>query len=489
MKYWNKITVFLILTGLVRTSPAASTLEKQLQKLRDVGIPTTIEELNLPEIPDEENGALVYREAFKLLDSLRGKYKEEWDCIDGFDRIQRITIRWDKIPKEKKKKVTDLILHNPEFAKFYQLLEKASQMECGFISREGYQKLYQPVDELEFFSQSQGVIRHLSWLRACARAIKKKMQIEAEYGEIDKVLSTFLIGFKIGKSLSNEFFLPSHWTRKAIEELALNTLEEVIDKGNGNIELYQSLINEMEKERKDNLTYTGMKGNIIIFRLYLFSQYRKAGKKTFEFTEEDKKKIEKMAKYLFRSEEDRKKILEERIRNQKKALNEAYLKSGCKNPETFFDEQELFYLKTMSKTIPLTKGPYWEVKDNLEKIYKEIKETSEKAILTQWHGGLSKKGYLIEVKFDALLGAAEIGIANRIYRQKHGKYVDSLEQLTPETLSSLPLDPFTGKNYIYKRKDKGFIVYSVAENLTDDGGVEKGTSAKPDIVWENSGEV
>jgi len=474
MKHFNKKIIGLVLLCSLGTLVYASPLEKQLQKLRQAGIPTTIEELNFPEIPDEKNGALVYREVFNLLDSLREKYKEEWAWIDGFDIQQRIVLRWDKIPKEKKKKVTDLILHNPEFAKFYQLLKKASRMKCGFISREGYQK--------------QGT-RHLSWLRACARAIKKKMQIEAEYGEIDKVLSTFLIGFKIGKSLSNEFFLPSHWTRKAIEELALNTLEEVIDKGNGNIELYQSLINEMEKERKDNLTYTGMKGNIIIFRLYLFSQYRKAGKKTFEFTEEDKKKIEKMAKYLFRSEEDRKKILEERIRNQKKALNEAYLKSGCKNPETFFDEQELFYLKTMSKTIPLTKGPYWEVKDNLEKIYKEIKETSEKAILTQWHGGLSKKGYLIEVKFDALLGAAEIGIANRIYRQKHGKYVDSLEQLTPETLSSLPLDPFTGKNYIYKRKDKGFIVYSVAENLTDDGGVEKGTSAKPDIVWENSGEV
>jgi len=467
MKHFNKKIIGLVLLCSLGTLVYASPLEKQLQKLRQAGIPTTIEELNFPEIPDEKNGALVYREVFNLLDSLREKYKEEWAWIDGFDIQQRIVLRWDKIPKEKKKKVTDLILHNPEFAKFYQLLKKASRMKCGFISREGYQK--------------QGT-RHLSWLRACARAIKKKMQIEAEYGEIDKALSASLTGLKITKSLSNDCLIISQLVRIAIDGIALKTLEESMNKGEGSIELYQSLINEMEKERKDNLMNCGLKGEIIIFKLYLFSHYRKAGKKAFEFTEEDKKEIEELFKHRSRSEEDRKN-LEERIRNQKKALNEAYLKSGCKDPETFFDEQEIFYLKTMSKIIPLTKGPYWEVKDKLEKIHKEVKETPpEKAILTQRRIGSLPRVYFHEAKIDALLGAAEIGIANRIYKIKHGKYVDNLNQLTPEILSSLPLDSFTGKNYIYKKKDKGFIVYSVGEDLKDNGGVEE-RGLKPDIVW------
>jgi hypothetical protein len=49
----------------------------------------------------------------------------------------------------------------------------------------------------------------------------------------------------------------------------------------------------------------------------------------------------------------------------------------------------------------------------------------------------------------------------------------------------LPVDPFTGKDYIYKKKDKGFIVYSVGEDLKNDGGLRRKAREKDyDIVWE-----
>ncbi len=98
------------------------------------------------------------------------------------------------------------------------------------------------------------------------------------------------------------------------------------------------------------------------------------------------------------------------------------------------------------------------------------------------------RAYTREAKLDALLGAAEIGIANRIYKNKYGEYVNSLNQLTPEILPTISLDPFTGKDYIYKRKDKGFIVYSVGEDLKDDGGIG-GKRLKSDIVWEDKEEA
>ncbi|GAH76149.1 unnamed protein product [marine sediment metagenome] len=114
-----KAIVGMILVGLLGIPAYSLTLKEQLQKLREAGIPTTLEELALPEIPDEENGALVYRKVFELMDSLHKKYREEWKYMpyEG-------TVGWDKVPEEEKKKVVDLILHNPEFAKMYQLLEK-----------------------------------------------------------------------------------------------------------------------------------------------------------------------------------------------------------------------------------------------------------------------------------------------------------------------------------------------------------------------------
>ena len=60
-----------------------------------------------------------------------------------------------------------------------------------------------------------------------------------------------------------------------------------------------------------------------------------------------------------------------------------------------------------------------------------------------------------------------------------------MEELEPRILSKLPKDPFTGKGYIYKRKGKGFIIYSLGDNLRDDGGLRRKAREKDyDIVWK-----
>jgi len=47
----------------------------------------------------------------------------------------------------------------------------------------------------------------------------------------------------------------------------------------------------------------------------------------------------------------------------------------------------------------------------------------------------------------------------------------------------LPLDPFSGKPFVYHRKSKGFVLYSFGDDLDDDGGRPYfGTNG--DLVWE-----
>jgi hypothetical protein len=56
------------------------------------------------------------------------------------------------------------------------------------------------------------------------------------------------------------------------------------------------------------------------------------------------------------------------------------------------------------------------------------------------------------------------------YHQQRGAYPPSLEALRPE-LGEMIIDPFTGKPFVYRTHPKrGFQLYSVGENLTDDGG-------------------
>ncbi len=65
-----------------------------------------------------------------------------------------------------------------------------------------------------------------------------------------------------------------------------------------------------------------------------------------------------------------------------------------------------------------------------------------------------------------------IELALRAYQLEHGTLPDRLEQLTPEFLMALPLDPFDPDSHPlrYVRADDGSIVYSVGADGKDDGG-------------------
>lgn len=76
-------------------------------------------------------------------------------------------------------------------------------------------------------------------------------------------------------------------------------------------------------------------------------------------------------------------------------------------------------------------------------------------------------------------------LALRLRRLKNGSYPATLDELVPEFIDKLPTDPFSGKDLIYRREGKGFVVYSVGHNMKDDGG--KGPakdSDTDDIVWK-----
>ncbi|HOW69415.1 MAG TPA: hypothetical protein PKY77_02340 [Phycisphaerae bacterium] len=63
-----------------------------------------------------------------------------------------------------------------------------------------------------------------------------------------------------------------------------------------------------------------------------------------------------------------------------------------------------------------------------------------------------------------------VAIMIRRHLITHGKLPDTLAELVPAHTDPLPADPFTGKSLIYKREAGGYVVYSVDDDLRDDGG-------------------
>ncbi len=48
-----------------------------------------------------------------------------------------------------------------------------------------------------------------------------------------------------------------------------------------------------------------------------------------------------------------------------------------------------------------------------------------------------------------------------------------MADLTPQYIDKVPIDPFDGKPVRYKLTEPGYIVYSIGEDGTDEGGLEK----------------
>ncbi len=75
------------------------------------------------------------------------------------------------------------------------------------------------------------------------------------------------------------------------------------------------------------------------------------------------------------------------------------------------------------------------------------------------------------------------------YVQDKGHYPLSLDALLADGyMKELPLDPYSGKAFGYRRTDKGFVLYRWGENLTDDGGRQAtGQDGKPHM-WTSNGD-
>ncbi|MCO6043839.1 hypothetical protein NG895_07955 [Aeoliella sp. ICT_H6.2] len=92
----------------------------------------------------------------------------------------------------------------------------------------------------------------------------------------------------------------------------------------------------------------------------------------------------------------------------------------------------------------------------------------------------------------ARASAAAAGIAAARFHHKNDQWPASLDEMVPEFLDELPMDPFTGEPLKMIGTGEEITIYSVGPNLKDDGGVEipevdsngdERLEGKPDIVF------
>lgn len=71
------------------------------------------------------------------------------------------------------------------------------------------------------------------------------------------------------------------------------------------------------------------------------------------------------------------------------------------------------------------------------------------------------------------LRVAMAGVAVERWRLAHGGEIpDSLDAVIPSFLSAVPLDPYDGRPLRFKKLPRGYVVYSIGPDRKDDGGKE-----------------
>lgn len=119
--------------------------------------------------------------------------------------------------------------------------------------------------------------------------------------------------------------------------------------------------------------------------------------------------------------------------------------------------------------------PEWEIPDPIKNLDVENEETFGNNLLGRTYlaltlarlSGVLEKSY--ELNFEK--SAAQLLIILKVYKQENGALPGKLEELTPNYIEQVPLDPFDGKSIRYSKQKK--IIYSVGEDLKDDNGKEE----------------
>jgi hypothetical protein len=91
----------------------------------------------------------------------------------------------------------------------------------------------------------------------------------------------------------------------------------------------------------------------------------------------------------------------------------------------------------------------------------------------------------IKAKFVAATAESRVtqaGLAVLRHHEEHGVYPETLAEVDMQSL----IDPFSQRPLIYRPSPRGFTLYSIGENMTDDGGTpaKKGDNRSGDIVWQ-----
>jgi len=399
-----------------------SKLQARIDAIRDAGYPVTCAELDkwytIPE--NAENAAYTIIDAFWC-------YRESGE-IESLPLIgqAKFPARTEPLPEDMKVSIVKYISDNNETL---TLLHKASAIEhCSY-----------PVDLSSGFEVQLN--QHLSSLRKCMMLLKLEAVLHAENGQSKSASRSIMSGFGLARSLAKEPVFISQLVRIACHGIAISTLERTINRTVLTSEQLVEFDSCLIKAEDRSALARAFVGD----RCPFLDALKKPDS------------------------------LKSAITGNNMPITpfiELYIALGLADVET------MIYLDFIDEYIEVTKLPLHQRQKASDALETKLASMSNIHVLLKNHTPSLLRIIMIELRHIAGLRAARAGLAVERYRLATGKLPDKLLELIPVYLESVPKDPFDGNQLRYRKLETGFVVYSICEDMSDDGGREKTRESK-----------
>ena len=431
------ITGLLLLgiLGLLLRSPEGT--QQVLDQLRADGYPITLEELNelYAQVPPAENAAIILEEAV-------GVHKRPGDDVPIVGINAQTLKRGEAWSDTSKLAAREFLEANAEVRSRLSIATQKSG--CRF-----------PLDLTEGHSVR---LPHLAKMKAFAQMLAVEAELAMEEDRPEAVAQPLLDGLIIAEFLNPEPLLISQLVRIASLAIHAKSLERILNRGS---------INETDLSRLQE-------GFANVHDATLFP-YAMAGEFAGGLS-------------VFHLSTDELSGLMGAFQTAPAATEKVML--WAYGSLGFRAADEAFYVRHMDKVLRSSEL------DGLKRI--EIMREIENDFITGLHTAfrldrlLSKllipalfKATQKEIRIQSLVRLAELSCALERYRAQHDNALPpSLDVLVPEYISAIPEDPWDEKPLRYRRltDSPGYMLYSVGEHQTDDGGLVRLERVKIDLA-------
>jgi len=417
----SHILIILLLAGIgyfvfFRLS-LKSKLQVRIDDIRAAGYPVTCIELDqwykIP--PNVENAAYTIEDAFSLYKTWD---KEKSRSLPLIGRAE-LPPRTESLPTEMKTLIAEYISDNNEAL---ELFHKAAEIEhCRY-----------PIDLSAGYAS---LMPYLSEMRNGVRLLELEAVLHAEDGDTAAATLSAISGFGIARSLAKEPVTISQLVRSGCQNIAISTVEQVVNRA----ELTDKQLIELIERVRESERLSDISRAFVGERCVGIAFIRDPGAV----------------------------LMGGNNRVLVRPVIPLYKTVGMAEADT------VIYLDLMDGYMKSTRLPLHERQKAADAVSAKIQSISKVHILLHEIMPALSRATTIELRTIAHLRTADAALSAQRYRLTSGKLPDKLADLVPTYLQSVPKDPFDGNELRYKKLDTGFVVYSIGEDLSDDGGKEK----------------